>query len=144
MKMNYFDNDLVETLKKYNICYEQLPREDQDAFIHRIQKKITFSGNQIDWDTLEGATELGNMEKTLALIKISEKLDSLGVQKVIFLGDSAIEYSYSIEISDIKRALEIFADIPQHTYIFPEELHWIACLAFEGHIDYADLPFDEI
>lgn len=62
---------------------------------------------------------------------------------MIFLGDSAIEYAYSIAIAELRRALDIFAELPQHTYIFPEQLHWIACLAFEGHIDYADLPYDE-
>lgn len=141
--MNYFDSDLVETLKKYNIHYEQLSNKNQKIFIHKIKNKIIFAGSQIDWDTLKGATELGNMEKSLALTILSEELGSLGIQKVIFLGDSAIEYAYSINIADIKRALEILAEIPQHTYIFPEELHWIACLAFEGYIDYAKLSADE-
>lgn len=141
--MNYFDTELEKSLKTDNIHYERLPKKDEKNLINKIQQKITFSGSQIDWKILPNATDLSHIDKSLALNEISEKLNSLGVQRVIFLGNSAIEYAYSIAIADLRRALDIFAEFPQHTYIFPEQLHWIACLAFEGHIDYADLPYDE-
>ncbi|NWE14389.1 hypothetical protein [Pseudomonas yamanorum] len=141
--MNHFDTELEKSLKTDNIHYERLPNKDEKRLINKIQRKITFAGSQIDWKTLQNATDLSHMEKSLALTEISEKLNSLAVQRVIFLGDSAIEYAYSIAITDLRRALDIFAEFPQHTYIFPERLNWIACLAFEGYIDYADLSCDE-
>lgn len=141
--MNLFDDDLVKTLKKHAIPYKQLPDKEQEHFIKKIHEKVIFSGSQINWKILKNATELGNANRLLALNIISEQLCSLGVQNVIFIGDSAIEHAYSIKIKNIKKAIEIFAEFPQHTYIFPERLHWIACLAFEGYIDYADLPCDE-
>ncbi|NIL17434.1 hypothetical protein AU074_06670 [Pseudomonas sp. ATCC PTA-122608] len=141
--MNHFDTELEKSLKTDNIHYERLPKKDEENLINKIQQKITFSGSQINWKILQNATDLSHIDKSLAFSEISEKLNSLGVQRVIFLGDSAIEYAYSIAIADLRRALDIFAEFPQHTYIFPEQLHWIACLAFEGHIDYADLPYDE-
>ncbi|MBK5407517.1 hypothetical protein JFU58_03055 [Pseudomonas sp. TH34] len=140
--MNYFDNNLVETLNKNGILYERLSDKEQEDFINNIQNKIIFAGSKIDWEALENATELSYMDRPLALTIVAEKLGSLGIQQVIFLSDSAIEHAYSININDIKKALEIFADFPQHTYIFPQSLHWIACLAFEGQIDYADLTHD--
>ncbi|SDU30611.1 hypothetical protein [Pseudomonas yamanorum] len=140
--MNYFDNNLVETLNKNGILYERLSDKEQEDFINNIQNKIIFAGSKIDWKALENATELSYMDRPLALTIVAEKLGSLGIQQVIFLSDSAIEHAYSININDIKKALEIFADFPQHTYIFPQSLHWIACLAFEGQIDYADLTHD--
>jgi len=140
--MNYFDIELEKHIKADNIHYERLPNEAEEKLINKIQEKTTFTGSKIDWETLQNATNLSHMDKFLALNEISEKLNSLAVQRVIFLGDSAIEYAYSIAITDLRRSLDIFAEFPQHTYIFPERLNWIACLAFEGHIDYADLPYD--
>lgn len=142
--MNLFDEDLVKTLKKHAIPHKQLSDKEQDEFIKKIHEKVTFSGSQIDWKTLKNATELGKADRPSALYIISEQLCSLGIQNIIFIGDSAIEHAYSIKIKDIKKAVEIFAEFPQHTYIFPENLHWIGCLAFEGHIDYAELPYNEI
>jgi hypothetical protein len=142
--MNYFDIELEKHLKAENIHYERLPSEAEEKCINKIQEKIIFSGSQIDWKALQNATNLSHMDKSLALNEISEKLNSLGVEGVIFLGDSAIGHAYSIAITNIRRALDIFAEFPQHTYIFPENLHWIACLSFEGHIDYAELPYNEI
>lgn len=141
--MNHFDTELEKSLKTDNIHYERLPKKDEKNLINKIQQKISFSGSQIDWKILQNATDLSHIDKSLALSEISEKLNNLGVQRVIFLGDSAIEYAYSIATADLRRALDIFAELPQHTYIFPERLHWIACLAFEGHIDYAHLLCDE-
>jgi hypothetical protein len=140
--MNYFDNNLVEMLNENGILYERLSDKEQEDLINNIQNKIIFAGSKIDWEALENATELSYMDRPLALAIVAEKLGSLGIQQVIFLSDSAIEHAYSININDIKKALEIFADFPQHTYIFPQSLHWIACLAFEGQIDYADLTHD--
>lgn len=141
--MSLFDEDLEKTLKKHAIPYKQLPDKEQEYFIKKIHEKVTFSGSQIDWKTLRNATELGNSDRPLALNIISEQLCALGIQNIIFIGDSAIEHAYSIKIKNIKKAVEIFAEFPQHTYIFPKRLHWIACLAFEGYIDYADLPCDD-
>ncbi|MFC6337604.1 hypothetical protein GIR22_17865 [Pseudomonas sp. CCM 7891] len=140
--MTYFDEDLTNTLKKIGVVYKQLSESDHKKLIHQIQQKVIFIGNQIDWSTLKNPCNLNSIEKTNALTQISEKLKTLATQNVIFLGDSAIDHAYSIEISDIKEAVDIFSEIPQHTYIFPENLRWIACLSLEGHIDYADFPED--
>ncbi|KAA0944619.1 MULTISPECIES: hypothetical protein [unclassified Pseudomonas] len=117
----------------------QLSSSDQELFVNELQKKVTFIGNKIHWATLQNPISLSTLEKDSALTETSKRLSSLTIQNVIFLGDAAIDHAYSINITDIKKAIEIFSEVPQHTYIFPENLCWIGCLAFEGYMDYADL-----
>lgn len=137
--MSYFDDYLICTLKKECIHHVQLSSSDQEFFVNELQKKVTFIGNKINWETLQNPISLSALEKDSALTEISKRLSSLAIQNVIFLGDAAIDHAYSINITDIRKAIEVFSEIPQHTYISPENLCWIGCLAFEDYMNYADL-----
>lgn len=50
-----------------------------------------------------------------------------------------MDEAYSILTKDIRNALNIFTDVPQHLYMIPDTSNWIACISTEGNIDYAEL-----
>lgn len=137
--MSYFDDLLIADLKRKGIVYEALSIEEHEAISNVIQKKSRFVGSQISWKHLSGAKNLNNIKKSEALNIISETLIQLKTKRIIFLGDSAIDHAYYVGTTDIKSAIEIFSEIPQHTYILPEDVSWIACLSAEGYIDCANL-----
>lgn len=137
--MSYFDDELTEALSHKGIDYKILTGEQHETLSSIIQKKIKFSGSQISWADLNDAKNLSSLNKNEALNAIAEMLGQRRANRVFFLGDSAIDYAYSIDTIDIKSALELISEIPQHSYILPEDLSWIACLSLEGYIDCAEL-----
>ncbi|NNA68383.1 hypothetical protein [Pseudomonas gessardii] len=137
--MSYFDEFLIDTLQKKGIGFLQLSKTEEAKLIDEIQKKFTFVGSKIDWSTVKDSVNLNTLDRLEALAQISEALSHLTVKNVCFLGDSAIDHAYIVQIDDIREAIDIFSEIPQHTYVFPENLCWIACITFEGDLDYVDL-----
>lgn len=137
--MSYFDDELTDMLNRKGIDYKILTNEEHEKITSIIQKKISFIGAQISWTKLNNAKNFNNLIKNEALNTIADMLSKLRTNCVIFLGDSAIDHAYSVGTNDIKSTLEIIADIPQHSYIFPEDLSWVACISLEGYIDCADL-----
>lgn len=136
--MSYFDETLINTLQKKGIGFLQLSKTKEAQLIDEI-KKLTFIGNKIDWSTVKNSVNLNTLDRPEALTQISEGLSRLRVKNVCFLGDSAIDHAYIVKIGDTRKTIDVFSEIPQHTYIFPENLCWIACITFEGDLDYADL-----
>lgn len=137
--MSYFDDELIADLKQKGIGYETLSSDKREEISSVIQKKARFIGSQIAWKNLNGAKNLNGFNKSEALNLISKTLGRLKTKRVIFLGDSAIDHAYSVDATDTRSVIEIFSEIPQHTYILPEDLSWIACLSAEGYIDCANL-----
>ncbi|MCU1752883.1 hypothetical protein [Pseudomonas sp. 6D_7.1_Bac1] len=84
---------------------------------------------------MQSSINFNDNEGDFVLKKISEKIKTLDVAEVIFIGDSATEDAYQVNVLDLEPALEILAEIPQHTYFFSTELSWIACITMEGHVD---------
>jgi len=136
--MSYFDDDLIKYLNVNNIKYVKLSGGDHDKISSEVQKKFKFIGSQIAWASMENATNLNGVDRSKALNIIAKKLKDLSIENVLFLGDSAIDYAYCINVSYVNKAMQIFSEIPQHTYVLSEDFCWIACISAEGYIDYAD------
>jgi hypothetical protein len=134
--MSYFDDELEKSFSEAKISYKKLDKEKHDFFVKKINEKIPFSDSKIAWDLLQSSINFNENEGAFALKEISEKIKSLNIAEVIFIGDSTIEDAYQVNILDLEPALEILAEIPQHTYFFSDELSWIACITMEGHIDF--------
>ncbi|EPM65326.1 hypothetical protein [Pseudomonas syringae] len=77
--------------------------------------------------------ESATKEAKEAIIKKIKTFNSLGL---IIIGDSLTDDAYEIGIDDLSTLLELFLEIPQHTYFFPEDISWIACLSLEGQLDF--------
>jgi len=80
--------------------------------------------------------------KDKALSAIAQKATS-STSEILFIGDSLTHLGYKIKSTDISSVLAEILEIPQHNYIFPQDLSWIACLSIEGDIDMGDSPIQD-
>lgn len=136
--MSYFDEEIIQDFKKINANLIILPEIEHDRIVDAINERLPFSGSQIAWSSLRDSTYLGTTESQGALESLATKIKLVSGGYINIVGDST-DFAYSTNINNILLALQIFSTIPQHTYIVSEPISWIACISFEGHLDFANL-----
>lgn len=134
--MSYFDEELITDLKKLNIDFSVISQEEQDSMVSRINERIPFSGNQIDWSRLGSSVNFGSASSTLAISLIAAEICKISDNDLVIISDSACDNAYSISPEHLNQVLKVLSDFPQHTYIVSEDFTWIACISFEGHLDF--------
>lgn len=137
--MGYFDEEIIRDFKKAKTNLVILSDAELDLIVKNINKNISFSGSQIAWHLLENSAYLGLTTSQAALKALTGKIKQVAKGCVFIVGDST-DHAYSVNVKDITVALELFSAIPQHTYLTQANHNWIACLSFEGHIDFSNLP----
>lgn len=105
-----------------------------------MNSKIPFSSSNINWGNLKNSHIFFNEPLNIATLQLAEKIRELSDGNLIFVGDSACDEAYSITPKNLEQTLKLFSELPQHTYILQNSLNWIACISFEGDIDFALLP----
>ncbi|WP_248751938.1 hypothetical protein [Pseudomonas sp. MWU15-20650] len=134
--MSYLDDEIINDLKKMNVKFSIPPEAEHDLIVELINENIPFSGNQIAWSLLKENTYIGPSSSHVTLEKLEKIIKSTTERNVIFIGD-ATDNAYSITTSDLMHSLQLFSKTPQHTYILQKQLDWIACISFEGDVDFA-------
>ncbi|WP_395607971.1 hypothetical protein [Pseudomonas sp. B22129] len=137
--MSYLDKELISDLKKHNINFAVLSQAEHEFMVSEINERLPFSGNKIAWSTLDNSINLGFESTGMAIELLAAEIKKVANNNLIFIGDSACDDAYSISIEHINQALGIFSELPQHTYIVSKPISWIACISFEGHLDFANL-----
>lgn len=138
--MNYFDEEVVADLKALNIKFDILLEGDHASLVSKINENVPFSGSKVAWNNLETSFNFGFASSDLSISTLAKEIQKLTNDNPIFIGDSACDEAYSINLIHIEKALRVFSEIPQHTYIVSKSLAWIACMSFEGDLDLARLP----
>ncbi|MBI6909317.1 hypothetical protein [Pseudomonas palleroniana] len=133
------DEELIKDLKKNNISFNTLSPIEQDLVINKIHKHAPFSGSKIAWESLKSSLNLGSETSEFSIFLLAEEISKVTSADLIFIGDSACDDAYSIGHEHLTQTLRIFSELPQHTYIVTEAIDWIACISFEGHLDFATL-----
>ncbi|MFB3306692.1 hypothetical protein [Pseudomonas sp. AMR01] len=134
--MSYFDEEIIEDFKKTSAKLTILPESEHDFIVNAINEKFPFAGNRIAWDSLKDSTYFGTTASQGALESLTKKIIRVSGDCILVVGDST-DNAYST--SNVALALQIFSTIPQHTYIVSESISWIACISFEGDLDFASL-----
>ncbi|MGP0011399.1 MULTISPECIES: hypothetical protein [Pseudomonas] len=140
--MNDYDKEFTTWLNSEKISYETIEQSKHDKLIYSINRAFPFSGSKIDWSKTKNSLSFNTQNKDKALLAISQKAAD-STSKIIFIGDSLIHLGYKIKNTDILSVLAEVFEIPQHNYIFPQDLSWIACLSMEGDIDMGDSPIQD-
>lgn len=135
--MSYLDNELIKDLSENSIGYDTLSESEHASIVKKINEQIPFSGSKIDWGNLKNSINFGSESSELAILKMANEIKSITDENTIFVSDSACDEAYSISAENLEKALRIFSELPQHTYIVPKSLTWIACISFEGDLDFA-------
>lgn len=139
--MSYFDDELEKDLTAFNILFEILDSEVHDTFVSSINEKLPFSGSKIAWSKIQNSMSYAKNEKDQAFMDISNKIRDLNTSEIIFIGDSLTENAYRTTTARLENILQIFSDIPQHTYFFSDSLSFIGCISSEGEINFSERPF---
>ncbi|MBP1126326.1 MULTISPECIES: hypothetical protein [Pseudomonas] len=134
--MSYLDDEIVKDFNQLNIKFEISPEAEHDLIVETINATVPFFGNQIAWSQFKESTHIGPSPSQATLKLLEEKIKAATKHNVIFIGD-ATDNAYSISTRDLMQSLQVFSKIPQHTYILQKQLDWIACISFEGYIDFA-------
>lgn len=137
--MSIFDEELITDLNTRNINFDILTDAEHASLVRAMNERIPFSGSKVDWGNLKNGIDFEHESSNSAISRLAEEMRKIDDGNVIFVGDSACDEAYSISLIHIDKALEIFSKIPQHTYIVPGSLTWIACISFEGDLDLASL-----
>ncbi|WP_330211393.1 hypothetical protein [Pseudomonas sp. AM4(2022)] len=134
--MSYLDDEIINDLKKMSVKFSILSEAEHDLIVELTNETIPFSGSQIAWSFFKEKTYIGPSSSQVTLEKLEKKIKSTTERNVIFIGD-ATDNAYSITTSGLIHALQFFSTTPQHTYILQKPLDWIACISFEGDVDFA-------
>lgn len=137
--MSYFDEELKKELSESSIHFEKLKSEAHDDFVSVINKKIPFSGSKISWNSLPNSMSYIKNDYNQAFREISEKVKMLSISEIIFIGDVLTESAYKTSTNNFETTLAIFADIPQHTYFFSNDLSFIGCISSEGELNFSEI-----
>lgn len=137
--MSYLDEELIADLKKLNISFSTLSDIEHDAIARKINESIPFTGNKIAWSTLDDSISFGSASSNLAISMLAEKISAVADGELVIIGDSACDNAYSLSVEHLDQALRVMSELPQHTYILQTSLTWIACISFEGHLDFANI-----
>ncbi|MCS4251445.1 hypothetical protein [Pseudomonas sp. BIGb0164] len=137
--MSYFDEELSEDLNNNDIPFNILSESEQISITRRINKIVPFSVNKVAWSRLSNSIDFGQTSSDSAILQLAEEIKMIADGDLIFIGDSACDEAYFIPPEYIKKAIKIFSELPQHTYIVQDSLAWIACVSFEGDLNFANL-----
>ncbi len=135
-EMSYLDDEIVKNFNQLNIEFEISQEAEHDLIVEKINAIVPFFGNQIAWSQFKENTYIGPSPSQATLALLEKKIKEATKHNVIFIGD-ATDNAYLISATDLMQSLQIFSKIPQHTYILQKQLDWIACISFEGDIDFA-------
>lgn len=137
--MSYFDKEVLSDLSKHNISFDVLTEIEHSSIVREINERIPFSGSKIAWTKLKNSINFSYNPLDLATSRLADEIRKVTDDNLIFVGDSACDEAYSIDPDFLEEALRIFSELPQHTYIVQKSLTWIACITFEGDLNFANL-----
>lgn len=135
--MSYFDDELIAELRSHNIAFNILPANDHASIVREINENIPFSGSKIAWSKLNNSMNFGGDLTDSPILRLAKEIKKVANDTIIIVGDSVCDDAYCINREQLEEALRVFSEIPQHTYIVQKQLNWIACISFEGDIDFA-------
>lgn len=135
--MSHFDDKLIAELRSHNIAFNILPANDHASIVREINENIPFSGSKIAWSKLNNSMNFGGDLTDSPTSRLAKEIKKVADDTIIIVGDSVCDDAYCINLEQLEEALSVFSEIPQHTYIVQKQLNWIACISFEGDIDFA-------
>ncbi len=116
------------------------------SIIDQIQISFPFVGSQISWNQTHGHCSSkwnrDDEEDSLceAANRVCGKVIDMNLvemdEELVILGDSAIDIGIMISWANFVSCLDIFSDLPQHTYVVAQDLRWCLTISLEGYVDW--------
>lgn len=114
---------------------------DSSAIFEVLANSYPAAGSKIDWSEVPGSIRAFEESDSLQAGKFIEFFDEV-VEKfslsgdVVYVGDSATDFSIRAAIEKIREILPELLDIPQHHYFIGPDFSWCMCLTMEGDMGF--------
>jgi hypothetical protein len=118
---------------------------DAEAYFNVLEEHFPLGGSKIAWSKVPGSCkEKINYDDELSVLTFFDvAMSALGQRasnKVIAVGDSAMEVALSASVEIMRRRLYDIISLPQHTYIVPPDVSWCLSYTMEGDMVYGRSP----
>ena len=135
--MTAYDDEIRKTLKA-EIDAGRLKEVGDAADVFGLVKKIyPRSGSKIDWDQVPGAIEDAEEDQSRQITRFIEFFDEMCAKfrlsgLVLYVGDSLTNFALASSVADVRRALPVLFEVPQHHYFVGPNGSWCMCMTMEG------------
>jgi len=104
-----------------------------------LKNTYPVSGSKIDWKRVPGAIEdceAGDAEERSRFVEFFDEMCArFGLNGlVLYVGDGLLEFALAASIVDMRQALPVLLEIPQHHYFVGPNASWCMCMTMEGDI----------
>ncbi|MCD5989342.1 hypothetical protein KDX30_15730 [Pseudomonas sp. CDFA 553] len=134
--MSYFDDDLQYFFSQNSIQHYKLDRKLHDYYTKSLNQAIPFNGSTPDWSKFKKHLTMSVGDINIAINNLSSLISDLNNSTAIVLGDSLLDEAYLVDTIELGLYLGALAEIPQNSYVFPENLDWIICITSYGDIHF--------
>ncbi|WP_157655781.1 hypothetical protein [Burkholderia ubonensis] len=141
MSENFYESEVRRVLEKdFSSGALQIIGESSEIF-----KMLAISypaiGSKIDWSEVPGAILAFEENDSLQVEKFIGFFDEIVakyslVGDVVYVGDSATDFSLKASVEKIRQILPELLDIPQHHYFVGSDFSWCMCLTMEGDMGF--------
>jgi len=143
---NYFEEQLIKDLHNEVIAGELLIEPESIEYFSRLAELYPVLGSKIQWSEVPGAIELKEESANLQLSAFSaffKKMVEIHRLKgrVIYIGDSAINFSLLSSVDVFVKHLDAIFSIPQHHYFIAEDYSWCLVFTMEGDMSFGLPPY---
>jgi hypothetical protein len=102
-----------------------------------LTKTYPRSGSKIDWSRVPGAIECAEEDQSRQTARFVEFFDKMcagfGLNGlVLYIGDSLTDFALAASIADMRQALPVLFEVPQHHYFVGANASWCMCMTMEG------------
>lgn len=108
-----------------------------DDVFELLTKNYPASGSKIDWKRVPGSIEYYEEDRSQERTRFVEFFDEMCARYglnglVLYVGDGPLNFALAASAVDMRRALPVLLDVPQHHYFVGPNASWCMCMTMEG------------
>jgi hypothetical protein len=102
-----------------------------------VTKNYPTSGSKIDWKRVPGSIEYYEEDRSQERTRFVEFFDEMCARfglngLVLYIGGGLTDFALAASIVDMRQALPVLFDVPQHHYFVGPNASWCMCMTMEG------------
>jgi hypothetical protein len=102
-----------------------------------LTKNYPTCGSKIDWKRVPGSIEYYEEDRSQQRTRFAEFFDEMCARfglngLVLYVGDGPLDFALAASTVDMRRALPVLFDVPQHHYFVGPNASWCMCMTMEG------------
>jgi hypothetical protein len=95
-----------------------------------LTKNYPRSGSKIDWKRVPGSIEYCEEDRSQERTRFVARFGLNGL--VLYIGDGLTDFALAASVADMRQALPVLFEVPQHHYFVGPNASWCMCVTMEG------------